>query len=112
MWSRVNISPLPGFEPPVFQFRRDELKVFSSPLSQNGLRGAPLPTFPTEGNGELLQVWEILQTPGLQQAIPPRQSLVFERKILRRIFEPKKQNQTWRIKMNEELDKIIKQKYS
>jgi hypothetical protein len=34
--------------------------------------------------------------------------LVFERKILRRIFGPTKENQTWRIKTNEELDKLIK----
>ena len=35
--------------------------------------------------------------------------LVFERKILRGIFGPTKENQTWRIKNNEELDKLIKQ---
>ena len=33
---------------------------------------------------------------------------VFERKILRGIFGPTKENQTWRIKNNEELDKLIK----
>ena len=32
----------------------------------------------------------------------------FERKILRGIFGPAKENQTWRIKNNEELDKLIK----
>ena len=36
--------------------------------------------------------------------------LVFERKILRRIFEPTKENQIRRIKTNEELDKLIKRK--
>jgi hypothetical protein len=36
--------------------------------------------------------------------------LVFERKILSRIFGPKKENQMWRIKTNEELDKLIKHK--
>jgi len=36
--------------------------------------------------------------------------LVFERKILRRIFGPMKENQIWRIKTNEELDKLIKHK--
>jgi hypothetical protein len=36
--------------------------------------------------------------------------LVFERKILRRIFGPTKENQIWRIKTNEELDKSIKHK--
>jgi hypothetical protein len=36
--------------------------------------------------------------------------LVFERKILRRIFEPTKENQIWRVKTNEELDKLIKHK--
>jgi hypothetical protein len=34
--------------------------------------------------------------------------LVFERKILRRILGPMKENQIWRIKTNEELDKLIK----
>jgi len=34
--------------------------------------------------------------------------LVFERKILRGIFGPTKENQAWRIKNNEELDKLIK----
>jgi len=34
--------------------------------------------------------------------------LVFERKILRRIFGPTKENQIWRVKTNEELDKLIK----
>ena len=34
--------------------------------------------------------------------------LVFERKSLRGIFGPTKENQTWRIKINEELDKLIK----
>jgi len=36
--------------------------------------------------------------------------LVFERKILRRIFGPTKENQIWRVKTNEELDKLIKPK--
>jgi hypothetical protein len=36
--------------------------------------------------------------------------LVFDRKILRGIFWPTKENQTWRIKNNEELDKLIKHK--
>ena len=36
--------------------------------------------------------------------------LVFERNILRRIFGPTKENQVWRIKTNEELDKLIKHK--
>jgi len=34
--------------------------------------------------------------------------LVFDRKILRGIFGPTKENQTWRIKNNEELVKLIK----
>ena len=34
--------------------------------------------------------------------------LVFERNILRRIFGSTKENQIWRIKTNEELDKLIK----
>ena len=37
--------------------------------------------------------------------------LVFERKILRRIFGPTIENQIWRVKTNEELDKLIKHKY-
>jgi len=36
--------------------------------------------------------------------------LVFDRKILRRIFGPTKENPIWRIKTNEELDKLIKLK--
>jgi hypothetical protein len=36
--------------------------------------------------------------------------LVFERKILRRIFGPTKENQIRRIKTHEELDKLIKHK--
>jgi hypothetical protein len=36
--------------------------------------------------------------------------LVFERKILRIIFGPRKENQIWRVKTNEELDKLIKRK--
>jgi hypothetical protein len=34
--------------------------------------------------------------------------LVFERKILRKIFGPTRENQLWRIKTNDELDKPIK----
>ena len=36
--------------------------------------------------------------------------LVFERKILRRIFGTTKENQIWRIKTDEELCKLIKHK--
>jgi len=36
--------------------------------------------------------------------------LVFERKILRIIFGPTKENQIWKVKTNEELDKLIKHK--
>jgi hypothetical protein len=36
--------------------------------------------------------------------------LVFEKKILRRIFGPTKENRIWRVKTNEELDKLIKHK--
>jgi len=36
--------------------------------------------------------------------------LVFERKIVRRIFGPTKENQIWGIQTNEELDKLIKHK--
>ena len=34
--------------------------------------------------------------------------MVFERKILRKIFGPTYENGSWRIKTNEELDKLIK----
>jgi hypothetical protein len=34
--------------------------------------------------------------------------LVFERKILWKIFRPRTENQLWRIKTNDELDKLIK----
>jgi len=33
--------------------------------------------------------------------------LVFDRKILRGIFRPTKENQIWKINTNEELDKLI-----
>jgi hypothetical protein len=36
--------------------------------------------------------------------------LAFERKILRRIFGPTKENQIWRVKNSEELNKLIKHK--
>jgi len=37
--------------------------------------------------------------------------MIFERKILRRIFGPTKEvNSLWRIKTNEELDELIKGK--
>jgi hypothetical protein len=37
--------------------------------------------------------------------------LVFERKILRKIFSPNNENGIWRIKTNQELEEIIKRKY-
>jgi len=36
--------------------------------------------------------------------------LIFERKILRRIFGPTKETQIWTVKTTEELDKLIKRK--
>jgi hypothetical protein len=36
--------------------------------------------------------------------------LVFERKILRKIFGPNKENGIWRIKTSQELDELIKRK--
>ena len=36
--------------------------------------------------------------------------LVFERKILRKIFGPNNENGIWRIKINQELNEIIKRK--
>jgi hypothetical protein len=38
--------------------------------------------------------------------------LLFEREILRRILGPTKENQIGRVKTDEELDKLIKQKYN
>jgi hypothetical protein len=35
---------------------------------------------------------------------------VFERKILRNIYEPVKENELWRIRRNDELEAIIKGK--
>jgi hypothetical protein len=43
----------------------------------------------------------------LKETIIPKLS-AFERKILKRIFGPTKENQIWRIKTNEELDNLIK----
>jgi len=37
--------------------------------------------------------------------------LALERKILRRIFGPTKENQIWRVKTSKKLDKLIKHKY-
>jgi len=37
--------------------------------------------------------------------------MVFERKILRKIFGPTYENGSWRIKTNEKLDKLIKHVY-
>jgi len=37
-------------------------------------------------------------------------AFVFERKILRRMFGPTKENQIWKIKTKEQLDKLIKHK--
>jgi hypothetical protein len=36
--------------------------------------------------------------------------MVLESKVLRKIFGPTNENGTWRIKINQELDKIIKRK--
>jgi len=36
--------------------------------------------------------------------------MVFERKVLRKIFGPTNENGIWRIKTNQEFDKIIKHK--
>jgi hypothetical protein len=36
--------------------------------------------------------------------------LVFERKLLRRMFGSTKENQIWRVKTNEEFDNLIKRK--
>ena len=49
------------------------------------------------------------ETWGLKETIIQK-LLVFERKTLRRIFGPTKENQIWRIKTNKELDKLIKHK--
>jgi hypothetical protein len=44
---------------------------------------------------------------GLKQTIINKQ-MVFETKILRKIFGPNNENGIWRIKSNQELDEIIK----
>jgi hypothetical protein len=36
--------------------------------------------------------------------------MVFERKIMRKIFGPTFENGTWRIKTNQELDELVKRK--
>jgi hypothetical protein len=46
---------------------------------------------------------------GLKETITNR-LMVFERKILRKIFGPTYENGSWRIKTNQELDEIIKRK--
>jgi hypothetical protein len=50
-----------------------------------------------------------LETWVLKEAIIQK-LLVFERKILRKIFESTKENEIWRVKTSEELDKLIKHK--
>jgi hypothetical protein len=40
----------------------------------------------------------------------PNRLMVFERKVLRKIFGPTNENGIWRIQTNQELDKIIKHK--
>ena len=49
------------------------------------------------------ETW-VLKEPVIQKL------LVFERKILRRIFGPTKENQICRVKTNEELDKLVRHK--
>jgi hypothetical protein len=53
---------------------------------------------------------QISEVTTICKRIPHNGLLVFERKILRRIFGPTKENQIWRVKTNEELDKLIKHK--
>ena len=50
------------------------------------------------------------QNPWVLKETTIHKLLVFETKILRRIFGPTKENQMRRIKTNEELDKLIKHK--
>jgi hypothetical protein len=69
--------------------KNSELKVY-----RTGIR--PIVTYASE-------TWVLKQT-------TIQKLLVFEREILRRIFGPTKENQIWRIKTNEELDKLIKHK--
>ena len=46
----------------------------------------------------------------LKETITTQKLLVFESKILRRILGPTKENQIWRVKTSEELDKLMKHK--
>ena len=50
-----------------------------------------------------------LRNTGIEETIIQK-LLAFERKILRIIFGSTKENQIWRVKTNEELDKLIKYK--
>jgi len=53
---------------------------------------------------------QISEVTTICKSIPHNGLLVFERKILRRIFGPTKENQMWRVKTNGELYKLIKHK--
>ena len=59
--------------------------------------------------GQRCTKW-IKMEPVLLVLIMLKYLLVFDWKILRRIFGPTKENQIWRIKTNEELNKLIKHK--
>jgi hypothetical protein len=53
---------------------------------------------------------QLLRNPNIYSYLYKNQLLVFQRKILRRIFGLTKENQVWRVRTNEELDKLIKHK--
>jgi len=55
------------------------------------------------GNGYACETWILKET-------ITNRLMVFERKILRKIFGPTYENGSWRIKTNQELDKLIKHK--
>jgi len=58
----------------------------------------------------LLPIMTYASETGVPRETIIRKLLVFERKILRRIFGLTKENQIWRIKTNKELDKLLEHK--
>ena len=76
------------------KFFKSRLITKSSKLKLSGTVIRPIVTYASE-------TWVLKET--IIQKL-----LVFERKILRRMIGPRKENKIWRIKTKEELDKLIK----